>query len=50
MNDRVRVLDTDVLSLWERRPEQIECYLASFPPEQRAITIITVVDSPYSTR
>ncbi len=42
MNDRVRVLDTDILSLWERHPEQIEHRLVSFPPEQRAITIITV--------
>ena len=42
MNDHVRVLDTDILSLWERRPEQIEHCLVSFPPEQRAITIITV--------
>jgi tRNA(fMet)-specific endonuclease VapC len=42
MNDPIRVLDTDILSLWERNPEQIEHRLLSFPPEQRAITIITV--------
>jgi len=41
MNDRVRVLDTDILSIWQRHPEQIEHYLIVFPPEQRAITIIT---------
>ena len=41
MNDRVRVLDTDILSIWQRHPEQIEHYLIAFPPEQRAITIIT---------
>lgn len=42
MNDPIRVLDTDILSLWERHPEQIEHRLVSFPLEQRAITIITV--------
>jgi tRNA(fMet)-specific endonuclease VapC len=41
MNDRIRILDTDILSLWERHPEQIEHYLVSFPPEQQATTIIT---------
>lgn len=42
MNDRVRVLDTDILSIWQRHPEQIEHYLTAFPLDKRAITIITV--------
>lgn len=42
MNDPIRVLDTDTLSVWQRSPEQLEHYLMTFPPEQRGVTIITV--------
>jgi len=46
MENRFRILDTDILSLWQRRSqpvfEQIERHLRSFPPEQIATTIVTV--------
>lgn len=42
MDDRLRILDTDIVSLWQRHPEQIEDSLMAFPEKQRAVTIITV--------
>ncbi len=46
MIDRLHILDTDILSLWQRdsQPEceRIERHLKSLPPEQIAITVITV--------
>jgi hypothetical protein len=42
VDNRLRILDTDIVSLWQRHPEQIERSLMAFPPEQRAVTIITV--------
>ena len=46
MDNRLRILDTDILSLWQRRSqpafEQIGRHLRSFPSEQIATTIVTV--------
>jgi tRNA(fMet)-specific endonuclease VapC len=41
-DDRLRILDTDHVSLWQRNPEILQARLGAFPPEQQAVTIITV--------
>ena len=41
MDNRIRILDTNILRIWQQHPEQIRNYLRQFPFEQRAITIIT---------
>jgi len=41
MDNRIRILDTNILRIWQQHPEQIRKYLQQFPFEQRAITIVT---------
>ena len=36
MDDRLRILDTDIISLWQRNPEHIDPSLTAYPPDQRA--------------
>jgi len=44
MNNRLYILDTDILSLWLENPEQIDDYMQHIPPEQLATTIVTVYE------
>jgi len=42
MNNRLRILDTDILSNWQRGSQPIERYIQSIPDNLLATTIITV--------
>jgi tRNA(fMet)-specific endonuclease VapC len=39
---RLRILDTDAVTKWQLHAEAVEPYLLQFPPDQRAVTIVTV--------
>jgi len=41
-DDRIRIWDTDHVSLWQRSPEILQARRGAFPPERQAVTIITV--------
>jgi len=45
MNGTIHILDTQVLSDWQRQPDKIENYIQSFLPEQLAITVVTVYEN-----
>ena len=42
MNNRLRILDTDILSNWQRGSQPIDYYIQSIPDNLLATTIITV--------
>ncbi len=42
MNNRLRILDTDILSNWQRGSQPIDYYIQSIPNNLLATTIITV--------
>lgn len=42
MNNRLRILDTDILSYWQRGTQPIERYIQSIPDNLLATTVITV--------
>lgn len=44
MDKRLRILDTDILTLWQEKPEQFEYYLRRYPSEQLATTVVTVYE------
>ncbi len=44
MDKRLRILDTDILTIWQEKPEQFEYYLRRYPSEQLATTVITVYE------
>jgi len=42
MNSTLYILDTDILSLWQYQPEELEDYFQKIPKQQLVITIVSV--------